>query len=152
MRKFIAVIALAVMALGACGGGDSNEDSENPSAQSDTTAAANRSGDFGDFCGARAGFNVAEPPATATDLKSTLEAANANLGKAEKVAPSEIKADVKVVVDGFKVYYEALKEADFNVQALASNPEALKSLQALQDAKFQEASERINAWVEANCK
>jgi hypothetical protein len=151
MRKLIAVIALAVMALGACGG-DDDPDTENASAQSDTTAVANAKGDFGDFCGARAGFNVDQPPTNATDLKSTLETANANLGKAERAAPSEIKADVKIVVDGFKVYYEALKKADFNVQALASNPEALESLQALQDAKFQEASQRINAWVEANCK
>lgn len=152
MRKLSGVLLVAALALVACGGGSSNKTS-NASANRDTatTAAANANGDFGDFCGVRSGFNVSAPNPSA-DLKTQLQQAKAAIAKGVQHSPADIRADVRTVANGFNVYYDAMAKANFNVQALASNPQAMAALQKLQDPQFKAAADRINAWVDAHCK
>ena len=152
MRKLSGVFLVAALALAACGGGSSNKTS-NASANSDTvtTAKANSSGDLGDFCGARAGFNVSTPNPSA-DLKTQLQQAKAALAKGVQYSPAEIRADVRTIADGFNVYYDAMAKANFNFQALASNPDAMAALQKFNDPAYKAAADHINTWIQAHCK
>ncbi len=154
MRKLSGVLLVAALALVACGGGSSNK-SSNASSNSATTVAASNSGlTFTDFCGAKAGFTAVAPPTSSAqgDLKTILQNAHASIARAVQYSPAEIRADVRTVADGFNTYYDAMAQANFNFQQLASNPSAMQTLQKLDDPQFKAAADRINAWVEAHCK
>jgi hypothetical protein len=156
MRKLIVLVALSVALVGACGGGDDNK-TENASAGSDTTAATSSGGgNFNDICAARAGFAAPNPASFSGTSKDTFKNIESAFDTAVANAPSEIKADVVVVVDAARPFYALLKANDYDFMAMASNPENQQKLQDL-GAKFQEekvkaASDRINAWVTAHCK
>jgi hypothetical protein len=154
MRKLIATLGLAVLLLGACGGGNDNK-STNANASSDTTeAAASGGANFTDFCGAKAAFG-AGASATAPDPNAMKNAA-ANLDKAVQYAPSEIKGDVKIVADAFRPFLQVMASVNYDFTKLMSDPSKQQQIQAL-SAKFNEAdvkaaSDRINAYVTAHCK
>ena len=154
MRKLMAIIGLAVMLLGACGGGDDDK-TENASAQSDTTEApSSGGGDSAKFCDARAGFEAMNQQSTpdANALKNAAE----NIDKAADVAPSEIKADVRTVADASKPFFELLASVDYDFTKLMSDQSKAQEFQAIgqkmSEKKVEDAAERVKAWVEAHCK
>ena len=155
MRKLMAVTALFVMLLGACGGGDDDNNGDNASAQSDTTVEAASSGDVSNFCGARAAFSAGGNTGAAPDVNALKTAAD-NIDKAVSYAPSEIKSDVRVVVDASKPFLELMASVNYDFTKLMSDQAKAQELQTL-GAKFNEekvkaAAERVNAWVATHCK
>ena len=160
MRKLLGVLVVATLLIAGCGSGDDNK-SENASANSDTTtAAANNSsgsGDLGDVCTARAGFAAPNPSSFSSgDAKETFKNIAKAMNTAKAKAPADIKADVTLLVDTSKPYFELLESHNFDFMAMAQDPSAQETLQDLsakfQEAKVKAAQERVNAWFDAHCK
>lgn len=152
MRKLMALAALSIMFFGACG--DSDNNGENASAQSDTTEApASGGGSASEFCGARAGFDALNQQ-SAPDPNALKNAAE-NLDKAVAAAPSEIRADVRIVVDASKPFLELLASVNYDFTKLMSDQSKAQEFQEIgekmSEEKVEAASERITAWVQANC-
>ena len=84
----------------------------------------------------------------------SLEQAAGQLEAMAAAAPDEIKDDLEVISEELGAFYTALAETGYEPGA-APTPEQMDRLSALsevidQDA-FDEASDNINAWFEANC-
>ncbi len=138
MRKLVGAVAIvAIVGIGACGGGSDNK-SENASNSSDTTAASGSGSgnvNFTKLCEARAAFATPNPGnLSSADLKSTLKKASENLDDVKASAPSEIKADIAILVDPSKQQ---------QMQALAAK---------FDEAKVKAAREHVDAYVAAHCK
>jgi hypothetical protein len=69
-------------------------------------------------------------------------------------APDEIKDDLEVIANELEAFYTALGEAGYE-PGVAPTPEQIAQLSALAEVVdqevFDEASDNINAWFEANC-
>lgn len=69
-------------------------------------------------------------------------------------APDEIKDDLEVIADELEAFYTALGEAGYE-PGVTPTPEQMAQLSALAEVvdqeAFDEASDNINAWFEANC-
>jgi len=163
MRRIGALALTAVLAVGlvACGS-DSKTDTSN-----DTTTTEAASGDLsgsaflGDcaafvsaFAGASASVGSAfSGAADAADLEKAAEYFDSVAGK----LPKEVRADFQVFAKAYADFAKAVVDAkiDFNDPA-SMNPETLAKLQTLseafQDSEVQQASERVQAYVDANCK
>ena len=155
LQAFAALASVAALTLSACGSSDDNK-SDNASASSDTAAAASNSGgDVGDFCGARAAFSAGANTSTAPDVNALKKAAD-NVDKAVQYAPSEIKPDVRIVVDASKPFFELLASVDYDFTKLMSDQSKAQQLQSLgekyNEDKVSAAAQRVNAWVEAHCE
>lgn len=160
MRRLGAVVLTAVLGLGlvACGSDDKTDASADT-----TTTEANRSdvaanvfaGDCAAFVSAFAGASAA--------VGSAFGGADADLKEAaeyfERVAdklPKEIRADFQIFAEAYADFAKAMAEANIDFSNPASmNPEALAELEklskAFEDSEVQEASERIEAYIDANC-
>ena len=160
MRKLIAVIGLGVMLLGACGGGSDNK-TDNASGSSDTTvttaaSGASSGGSFGEICAAKSGLSAPNPADfTGANAANAFKTIKENLDKAKSTAPSEIRADVVILVDTSKPYFELLAAHNYNFMEMAQDASAQQKLQAIsakfQDAKVKAAQEHVQAWVQAHC-
>jgi hypothetical protein len=159
MRKLLATFGLAALLVaGACGGSDDKPD--NASATSDTTTApaataGASAGDFGKLCGARASFAAPNPAAFQGDAKSALKTAAAAMDSAVANSPSDIKADVQIVVNAAKPFYQLLASVDYDYMKLATDQSKAQQLQALgekfNEAKVKAAADRVEAWAKAHC-
>ena len=96
-----------------------------------------------------------------TKLAESLSGQDANIEDAAKAfdeiadqVPDEIKGDYKVIAENFAKVADALKGVDLTSGQVPS-PEALAKLQAISgsmdSAEVQQASQHIEAWVQANC-
>jgi hypothetical protein len=152
MRKLPGLLLVVTLAFTAtCGGSD--DKSDNALDSSDTTAALSGRGEgnFSDMCAARAAFSAPSPTGASADMKTAVQ----NLERAKQTAPSEIKADVAIVVDAAKPFFDLLASVNYDYMKLANDPSKQQQLQTL-GAKFQEekvkaASDRIEAWAKAHC-
>jgi hypothetical protein len=155
MRKLIALLALSAALVGACGG--SGDKTKNASATGDTTTTAKAAetatggganASFSDFCGAKAGVTAPNPAEfTSGDIKNTFEGMVANIDKAAKYAPAEIKGDVKVVGTAYKSFVSALASVNYDFSKVDPS-----KLQSIATPDVQAAAQRISAWVTAHCK
>ncbi len=167
----IAALLIAVLALVAAGcGGSSNDEASSETVTAvvtetttmeDTTATTDDSGtstdvDLGNLSGECAQF-----AGISTKLAQSLSGQDANIEDAAKAfdeiadqVPDEIKDDYKVISENFAKIADALKGVDLT-SGQAPSPEALAKLQeisaSMDSAEVQQASQHIEAWVQANC-
>jgi hypothetical protein len=88
----------------------------------------------------------------AGDLSTSVEQLEAMASK----APEEIRNDLVTVAQGYAAYSQALQDSGWDPSSgEAPPPEVIAALtaagQALDDADFQAASERVSAWFAENC-
>jgi len=87
-------------------------------------------------------------PTNKSSIRDLFTSIRDTANRAVGLAPSEIKADVQVLADGFSVFVDALAKANYDF----TNPDAQAAAKALDDAKFKAASARITAYGKTNCK
>ena len=156
--RFVVLLVVGAFVLAACGGGDDD-------GGAGTTGAAG--GDGGGVAGpldaaecaqvvsAMAAAAAAVPQVMsgeAGDLGTSVEQLEAMAAK----APEEIRDDLLTVAQGYAAYSQALQDSGWDPSSgEAPPPEVIAALtvagQALDDADFQAASERVSAWFAANC-
>jgi hypothetical protein len=141
MRRLVALVAVVTVALVGCGGGGS---------KSSTTAKASSVNLTGNFCtdgrsAANADIASAASNPSASDV---LQKNLALLKKFESEAPSEIKSDVKTLVDAYGKFAAAMSSAGSDPQKIAT---ALAPLQGEQ-AQLQAAAQHVNSYVASHCK
>lgn len=71
-------------------------------------------------------------------------------------APNEIKADFKIVAEGYAEIVKAIADVNFDASSGdAPNAEQMAALEEMgkkfEDSDFKDASDRITAWFEENC-
>jgi Flp pilus assembly protein TadD len=159
------VVALALVA-GACGGGGSKKASSTGTTEAGKTATSQASSSGGgEFCTRAADYSKRYTDTFAKDIQAVI----ANPGSAEaratfksdfeavrsaakdlvSKAPSQIKADMDLVLSAFDQLFNALSSVDFDFAKLAqSNPQLLSSLQ---DPKFQAAATRLGTYFTDTC-
>jgi hypothetical protein len=155
--RFVVLLVVGAFVLAACGGGDDDGGG--------TTGAAG--GDGGGIAGpldatecaqvvtAMAAAAAAVPQVMsgeAGDLSTSVEQLQAMASK----APEEIRDDLVTVAQGYAAYSQALQDSGWDPSSgEAPPPEVIAALtaagQALDDADFQAASERVSAWFASNC-
>lgn len=163
-KKSAAIAALlmaGLMLVGtACGGSSSksNESSSSSGSSSETTAKS--SGGGGDAGSCSDLFNKSEELASkmdaamanSTGASSDLSSMVSSLEAFTSSVPSAIRDDWKTIVSAFKSYAETTKGIDMNNLTDPATIEKLtKAASSMDDAKFQKASENLDAWVAKNC-
>ena len=152
--RFVVLLVIGAFVLAACGGGDDE-------GGAGTTGAAGGVAGPRDAeeCGKDVSAIAAAAPAVpqvmsgeAGDLGTSVEQLEAMAAK----APEEIRADLLVVAQGYAAYSQALQDSGWDPSSgEAPPPEVIAALtvagQALDDADFQAASDRVSAWFAANC-
>lgn len=160
-----AVLMAGLMLVGtACGGSSKKSDSASSSGSSSesssATTAKSSGGSGGDASNCLDLFNKSE------ELSSKMEAAMSNssgtasdmnamvssLESFTSSVPSAIRDDWKTIVAGIKSYADALKGVDMNnLMDPATQDKLMKAAASMEDAKFQKASDNLDAWVAKNC-
>jgi hypothetical protein len=147
VRNMVGAVLLAAVVATGCGSdGDS------------TAADGGSSGGSGaSWCvdGAKIGekFDTLDldPSAKPADLKTAFSTVAKDVKTLADKAPSEIKADVKLVADAIGTLNTTLAKYDYDFVKVAADPSAIKSFEAMGDAKFEAASERVETWIQKNC-
>jgi hypothetical protein len=155
--RFVVLLVVGAFLFAACGGGDDDGGG--------TTGAAG--GDGGGIAGpldaaecaqvvtAMAAAAAAVPQVMSGevgDLSTSVEQLEAMASQ----APEEIRDDLVTVAQGYAAYSQALQDSGWDPSSgEAPPPEVIAALtaagQALDDADFQAASERVSAWFAENC-
>lgn len=153
MRHLITL--LTILALGlivACGGGDddsSDSDGGSSSKPSDSGSSSSSGGSKDNFCTteyADAVFEGFDPLSDADDLEDALKDMSGLLGRWADDAPSEIRSDVRIIVDAMEGFFEILEENDYDFMAMAFAAEDDPRLTALDSAEFTAATNRLNEY------
>jgi hypothetical protein len=145
---------LFVLALGAaaCGGGDDNKSTNaSDSDSTNTTEAASSAGGTGAYCGLAAkyqGLEKLNPSGDINSIRASLEAARDALDRAVDVAPTEIKADVRVIADAYRPFIAALVKVNFDFTKINPSDPGFVGIQKPEVAA---AAQRIAAWSSAHC-
>lgn len=157
---FAALLLAGLMLVGAaCGGtSDKSGDSSNGSESSSATTAKPEGGDSGACTDL---FNKTEE--LSANLESSMASAStsssvdlssmvSSLDSFTSTVPSAIREDWKSLVSGLKGYADAMRGVDMNNLTDPATQEKLNAAAASMDgAKFQAASDNIEAWVTTNC-
>ena len=160
-RAALAALLMAgLMLVGtACSGSsDKSGDSSNGSESSSATTAKAVEGDVNSCADL---FNKTEE--LSANLESSMSSASSSssvdlssmmssLDSFTSTVPSAIREDWKALVSGLKDYADAMKGVDMNNLTDPAIQEKLTAAAAsMDDAKFQTASDNIEAWVTTNC-
>jgi hypothetical protein len=148
-----ALLIAGIMLVGsACGSSSSN------SGASSTTSAKSSGGNGSDASACADLFNKSEELAAKLDALDTGEMSAGvssmvkSLESFSSSVPSEIREDWKTIVATIKTYAEAIAGIDFNNLA---DPDTVAKLDkagsAMDDAKFEKASENLDQWTQKNC-
>lgn len=162
MRRIGAVVLTAVLGLGlvACGS-DSKDDASGTTTEADVSgdvAASAFAGDCAAFVNAFAGAGASVGSAfSGTSDAADLEKVAEYFEEVADKLPKDIRADFQIFAQAYADFAKAMAEANIDFSNPASmNPEALAELEklgkAFEDSKVQEASDRVQAYVDANCK
>lgn len=160
-----AAAAVAVLVLGACGGGSKSESSAqsttSATAAQSTTSTTAQSGSVGpgllsercrNYTGYAAAVGLAMAAAVNPEAAAQLQRLKDSADLA--AAPEEIRDDFAVIIDYAKEFGDVL--AEYPSQSGALNPAAMAALTELADEvdedRITEASNNIEAWVAANCR
>jgi hypothetical protein len=155
--RFVVLLVVGAFVFTACGGGDD--------AGGGTTggAGATAAGVAGPLDAVECAQVVTAMAAAAAaipqvmsgeagDLSTSVDQLEAMAAK----APEEIRDDLLLVAQGYATYSAALQNSGWDpASGEAPPPEVVAALteasQALDDADFQAASERVSAWFATNC-
>ena len=152
--RFVVLLVVGAFVLAACGGG-------NDSGGGGTTGAGG--GVAGPLDAAECAQVVTAMAAAAAavpqvmsgetgDLSTSVDQLEAMASK----APDEIRDDLLTVAQGYAAYSQALQDSGWDPSSgEAPPPDVMAALtaagQALDDADFQAASDRVSAWFADNC-
>ena len=130
-------------------------------ASSDNTTTPSFKGDANsDFCtfvkdiaNSDLGQNLGQDP---SKLKDQLQQVSDVMAKAQSRAPAEIKDDLATVTDAIKKYRDFLAQYDYDIAKLTAaaqkDPTILQNVtNSFSDAKFEQASNRVEAYGEQVC-
>lgn len=154
MRRFITLFAILALGLVvACGGGDddsSDSDGASDSGSSSSSGGSSSGGSKDNFCTpeyADAVFEGFDPLSDTDDLEDAIKEMNSLLGRWADDAPSEIRSDVRIIVDAMEGFFEILEENDFDFMAMAlsADPDDPR-LASLDSAEFVAATDRLNEY------
>ncbi len=140
-----AATATAAASGTAAGGGSSG---------AGASAAAGFCGDWGKMvvnAAAATGLGSASASGTPTDMKTSIEQTTAFVQALSNNAPSEIKADFQVYAQFWTQFASAMAKANYDFTKVATDPTVQAAFQALNDPKFEQATQHIDAWVTQNC-
>jgi len=106
-----------------------------------------------DIANSDLGQNLGEDP---TKLKDQLQQVSDVMAKAQSKAPAEIKDDLATVTDAIKKYRDFLAQYDYDIAKLTAaaqkDPTILQNVtNSFSDAKFEQASNRVEAYGEQVC-
>jgi hypothetical protein len=159
MKRFAAVVVscVAIVSLAACG-----SSSKNASTSKETTSTVGASASananvaaaadllkYCDYSKAAQAFSVSNPSSLTnpTSLKDQLNNLKANADAYVNVAPSDIKADVRVYIDNFlKPVISAFEQANYDFTKL--NASAFTSLNS---AQVQTSLKNITNYYSSHC-
>jgi len=172
-RILFSLFAIPLVALlVACGGGDKDKSSSSDDGGSDGSSSSSSSSSGGgddrasssdsnaslENCKEYASLEQAATAAfgTTADGKSKLD--KGALDKLVKASPKEIQADMKILVDGLVAFFEVLDKSGLT-DPTKVDPAKLQAAQAdlekasakLEDKKFTDASERVEAYFTKHC-
>ena len=157
-----AVLMAGLMLVGtACGGSSNKSDSASSSgSSSESSSATTAKSSGGDASSCLDLFNKTEELSTKMDAMMTdstgsssdLSAMVSALDSFTSSVPSAIRDDWKTIVSGIKSYADAIKGVDMNnLMGPATQDKLMKAAASMEDAKFQKASDNLDAWVAKNC-
>jgi hypothetical protein len=149
MRKAIAIAALGITLFGACGGGSGKKASSTKAEGSGVTTPAGvlNTADIGAFCDFQKSSSAAAAASTATPSRSDMEKAASQIDKAADFAPAEIRADMRIFIDGYlKPFYTELARVDYDFTKIN-----FTAFSGLSKPDVQAASQRIAAYYQAHC-
>lgn len=149
VRTMVGAAVLAAVFAAGCGddGGSAESSSGGASGGGSATSWCVQGETIGDSFDAL----DLDPSATANDTKAVFTKATNDLKKLADSAPSEIKADVKVFADALGEMNKTLAKYDYDFIKLAADPKAVESLEGFGDKKLEDASARVEAWIQKNC-
>jgi hypothetical protein len=133
-------------------GGDddsSDSDSSSDSGSSSSSGGSSSSGSKDGFCTpeyADAVFEGFDPLSGTDDLEDEIKEMNKLLDRWADDAPSEIRDDVRIIVDTMHGFFEILEENDFDLMAMALSAEDDERLMALDSTAFNNATNRLNEY------
>jgi hypothetical protein len=155
--RFVVLLVVGAFVLGACGGGDDDGGGTTGAAGGDGGGVAGPldAAECAQVVSAMAAAAAAVPQVMSGevgDLGTSVDQLEAMAAK----APEEIRADLLTVAQGYAAYSQALQDSGWDPSSgEAPPPEAIAALtaagQALDDADFQAASDRVSAWFADNC-
>jgi hypothetical protein len=148
----LALTAVAVLGVAACGSGD------NGSGSSGTSASAATSGDAGDsdLCTYAKQLEETTNPDSFSNMdKATFDKIDEIIGNVQAKAPDEIKDDVATVAENFQDVRAIFAKYDFDIAKLTSaataDPSLTEKLQSLNSDEFNAASQRVNTYLQEKC-
>ena len=139
------MLALAVVAVaGACTGGDGGD-----------------AGDATDFCAAMARFEAlqaagdelfaATEVVPAEDLRDVFRQVDTTIDELIDSAPEAVATDVRLVGETTQQVIAALERVDYDLVALATDPQYAESLADVDDTRITEANDRLAVYVRTEC-
>ena len=169
----LATAAAAGLLLGACGGGgdDTTESqgrvvttsggtttttaSTTPEGTNNNAGGGSLAGAFGTEECQKAALTMGQAMASVgagTGATGTFDEAGKMLREAADAAPSEIKADVATLADGFAEIYDRIGGVTYDPQSGQAPPkEYMSAFEVFNDTKYQKASENLTKWFGSNC-
>jgi hypothetical protein len=155
--RFVVLLVVGAFVFAACGGGDDDAGGTTGAAGGDGGAIAGPldAAECAQVVGAMAAAAAAVPQVMSGevgDLGTSVDQLEAMAAQ----APEEIRDDLVTVAQGYSAYVAALQDSGYDpASGQAPPPEVIAALteagQALDDADFQAASERVSAWFADNC-
>lgn len=157
MRKFLAILLALVFVAAACGGDDdtaSSDDGSDTSTASDDGSTTSDDGSTtsdgagGSFCDmARTLDESAAFDFTSLTSGELFDQAEAAIRQAVAVAPSEIKADLSTLADGFTQLKDLLEKYDYNL----FDPDLAAEMESFDTAELDAAGARVDAYMQDAC-
>ncbi len=153
-RAAFAALLMAglMLAVTACGGSSST---------SSTTTTASSGGSGGDASSCADLFNKTQELSASMESSMTTTSGSSSVDLSSIVTtldsftssvPSEIRGDWTTIVAGIKTYADAVKGIDMtNVTDPATQQKLMDASAAMDDAKFLQATNNIDAWTAKNC-
>ena len=146
------LVLAGAMLIGGCGGsGNDKKAASTNSTKSGSTPAVSglKTTDIASFCDfqkASGGSSAAAAGSAGSD-RADLKKAAGQLDKAADFAPAEIRADMRVFIDGYlKPFYAELSRVDYDFSKIN-----FTAFAGLSRPDVQTASQRIATYYEAHC-
>lgn len=139
MKRFLVIVAgLALFSTACNGGGDG--------------LSVSALGGGGDWCDRALAFDDSvnlldqDDFPTPEDLRESFSAVRDDLDGLRDDAPSEIREDVELSLEGFGLLFDALDDADFNFFDID-----IAAFEAIDDPKFETATDNVQQYLEDEC-
>ena len=148
-RAVFGTVALVLVAgiVGSCTGDDGGD--------------GGGAGDAADFCAAMARFDLLQAEGDALfasteevsvdELRDVFRRVDTTIDELIDSAPESVSTDVRLVGDTTQRLIEALERVDYDLAALATDPQYAESLADVDDTRITEANDRLAVYVRTEC-